>query len=353
LYHRLPLPRPRCMISLCRVRVEKLRMYRVLACLLSLLLAPVLVQAHGSVTAGADLCIIRIGFYTAHFKVYQPERSGHREFCEDLPASGETLFVMEYLHESLGAVPLEFRILSNPTGLGRFTRLDDLPAAAELEALTLFHQGPATAPDVLTARHVFAEEGDYIGVVTARHPSTQEEYLAVFPFEVGRSSWGLAPLLLGILLLAQLGYWWSRGSLLQWRQRWRTPSLLMLLLVLGSAESLRAATDEAGFVSSQSGSFRVQFVSDVQPLPLNVMHAWTLRLQSAEGEPLSGAELTLVGGMPAHDHGLPSAPQVQPMAEPGFYRVEGLRFHMQGEWVLELTVQHDGREDRASLTVKL
>lgn len=329
-------------------------MYRVRACLLSLLLlAPALVHAHGSVTAGADLCIIRIGFYTAHFKVYQPGRSGHREFCEDLPAGGETLFVMEYMHESLGTVPLEFRILSNPTGLGRFTRLEDLPGAGELEALTLFHQGPATAPDVLTARHVFSEEGDYIGVVTARHPTTQEEYLAVFPFEVGRSSWGFAPLLLGALLLAQLGYWWSRGSLSQWRRRWSAPALMMVLLLLGTTESLRAATDETGFVSSQNGSFRVRFVSGVQHLPLNVMHAWTLQLQNSEGKPLSGAQLTLIGGMPAHNHGLPSAPQVLPMAEPGFYRVEGLRFHMQGEWVLELTVQHEGREDRASLSVKL
>lgn len=329
-------------------------MCKVWTCLLSLLLlVPGQLAAHGSVTAGDDICVIRIGFYSAHFKIYQPGRSGHREFCEDLPASGETLFVMEYLHESLGTAPLEFRILSNPTGLGRFTRLDDLPTAAELDALTVFHQGPGAAPDVLTARHVFAAEGDYIGIVTARHPTMQEEYLAVFPFEVGGTSWGLAPLLLGVVVLAQLAYWWSRGTLVRWGRRWSTPALLLVLLTAGHVEQVRAAPAELDTVQSQEGTFRVQFLPDALPLPLNVMHAWTLQLQTANGEPLVGAELTLVGGMPAHNHGLPSAPQVQAMAEPGRYRVEGLRFHMQGEWVLVLTVKHDGREDRASLPVSL
>lgn len=328
---------------------------RAWACFLSvlLLLAAGPVAGHGSVTAEADQCIIRIGFYSAHFKIYQPARSGYQEFCEDLPASGETLFVMEYLHESLGTAPLEFRILSNPTGLGRFTRADDLPAAAELDALTVFHQKPYAAPDVLTVRHVFADDGEYIGVVTARHPSTQEEYIAVFPFQVGGGSWGLAPLLLGLVLIAQVGYWWSRGKLLRWPRRWSSAAALFIVLCIGNAPQTRAAADDSGFVASQGGRFRVQFTPDVQPLPLNAMHTWTLLVQNAEGEPLSGAELTLVGGMPAHNHGLPSAPQVQSTPEPGHYRVEGLRFHMQGEWVLELSIKHEGREDRASLPVRL
>lgn len=330
-------------------------MHRAWVCFLSVLLlvAAGPVAGHGSVTADADQCIIRIGFYSAHFKIYQPGRSAHQEFCEDLPATGETLFVMEYLHESLGTAPLEFRILSNPTGLGRFTRAEDLPAAAELDALTVLHQTPSAAPDVLTVRHVFADEGDYIGVVTARHPSTQEEYLAVFPFQVGGGSWGLAPLLLGLVLLAQLGYWWSRGKLLRWPRRWGSSAALFVLLFVGNAQQGHAAADGSGIVDSHSGAFRVQFRSDVQPLPLNVMHAWTLLLQNAEGEPVSDAELTLLGGMPAHNHGLPSAPQVQATSDPGRYRVEGLRFHMQGEWVLELTIRHGGREDRASVPVRL
>jgi hypothetical protein len=304
-------------------------------------------SAHGSVTADADQCILRIGFYTAHFKIYQPVASGYREFCEDLPATGETVFVMEYLHDFLGSVPLDFRIVSNPTGLGRYTQLEDLPD--DLLALSVVHSGPAVVPDVLMLRHEFAERGDYVGIVTARHPQTREQYLAVFPFRVGGSSWGVVPWLLGLIVLAQLGYWWSRGSLVRWQRAW---SARIALLVL-----LPAATDDGraaeGWLESESGAFRVQVLPGQQPLPLNVMHVWTLEVQTAAGQLFSAAELQLEGGMPAHDHGLPSAPQVLQDTAPGRYRIEGLRFHMQGDWVLWLTIRYEGREDRVRIPVRL
>lgn len=322
-----------------------------LALLLLAIAGPV--AGHGSVTAGDDACVIRIGFYTAHFKIYQPGRSGHREFCEDLPATGETVFVMEYLHESLGEVPIEFRIIRNPTGLGRFTRAGDLPAAAGLDALTLLHRAPETAPDVLVARHEFARKGDYVGMVTARHPVTQQAYVAVFPFAVGGQGPGLALPLLVLLLLAQAGYWWSRGSLQAWLRRWMPRLALLLLVPLPVGDAVAAEADFSAFTLSRDGRYRVRFEPDVLPLPLNLMHGWMLQVQSSDGQPADGLELSLSGGMPAHDHGLPSAPQVQALAEPGRYRVEGLRFHMQGEWVLQLLVRSAGREDLVRLAVRL
>src|SRR5689334_21915181 len=89
--------------------------------------APALL-AHGSITAEGDLCIIRIGFYTAHFKVFQPQTSRDREYCEDLPDTGESVFVMDYVHKGLSEVPIEFRIIRDATGLGRFARLADVLA---------------------------------------------------------------------------------------------------------------------------------------------------------------------------------------------------------------------------------
>jgi hypothetical protein len=55
---------------------------------------PLPASAHGSVTPDADLCLIRIGFFRAHFKVYLPETRGHDDFCEDLPDIGSSIFVM-------------------------------------------------------------------------------------------------------------------------------------------------------------------------------------------------------------------------------------------------------------------
>ena len=77
---------------------------------LSLLFAGA-VFGHGGVVMEEDLCVINIGFYRAHFTVYQPQTSANEEFCEDLPDAGETIFVLDYLHDSMKRVPVDFRII--------------------------------------------------------------------------------------------------------------------------------------------------------------------------------------------------------------------------------------------------
>ena len=73
-----------------------------------------------------DVCKIKIGFYEAHFTAFQPETSGNRQFCEDLPDVGPTIFVLDYLHDSMKEVPIDFRIIRDVTGSGQFVRLEDV-----------------------------------------------------------------------------------------------------------------------------------------------------------------------------------------------------------------------------------
>ena len=63
------------------------------------------IQAGGGLVLEDDVCIIWIDFYSAHFTAYQPGSSGNEQFCEDLPDTGETIFVLDYLHQSLKEVP--------------------------------------------------------------------------------------------------------------------------------------------------------------------------------------------------------------------------------------------------------
>ncbi len=69
------------------------------------------VFAHGGVVEDDDLCVIKIGYLRAHFKIYVPEERQHQEFCEDIPVRGDSVFVMEYQHDGLSEAEIDFRII--------------------------------------------------------------------------------------------------------------------------------------------------------------------------------------------------------------------------------------------------
>ncbi len=145
--------------------------------------------AGGGLVLEDDVCIIRIDFYSAHFTAYQPNTSGNTQFCRDLPDTGETIFVLDYLHQSLKEVPVDFRIIKDVTGQGRFVKLKHVEAIGDIEQHTVFYQPPTVRPDAsLKIEYDFVEEGAYIGIVTAGHPSKDTVYTTVFPFEVGGSN---------------------------------------------------------------------------------------------------------------------------------------------------------------------
>ena len=178
-------------------------------------------HAHGSVTPGADLCLIEIGYFRAHFKIYQPARHGHDDFCEDLPTAGYSVFVMEYEHAGLNTAAIDFRIIENPTDLGRFTRLTDVRGLGDLEALTVYHHPAAPQADVFTAAHRFAGTGEFVGIVTVTAPNSGKSYTAVFPFEVGYTDWGYWPYIVVVAILLQLNFLGFSGRLAPLWQRLR------------------------------------------------------------------------------------------------------------------------------------
>ena len=167
------------------------------------------VHGHGSVVDEGDGCVIQFGFYSAHFSMFQPGASGHQGFCEDIPETGESVFVMEYRHDSMREVPLEFRIMHNNSGLGRFVRWQDIDAmpSDQLSSDTVFLQSlPPQRDGVARVMHNFQTPGDYIGVVSIPRPSEDILYHAVFPFRVGASVWSNWPLGLPVLALLWIAF---------------------------------------------------------------------------------------------------------------------------------------------------
>lgn len=183
--------------------------------------------AHGSVAADDDLCIIEIGYYKAHFKIYLPRERQHREYCEDLPAAGESVFVMEYVHSGLSEVPIDFRIVRNVTGQGRFTRLHDIEQIQDLDEITVYHHPAAIQTDVFTALYDFESAGKFVGIVTIQQPDNHKVYTAVFPFDVGFTGFGYWPLFVLAVIALQLNYLRMGGWFSQSRRQ-RPPRLQVI-----------------------------------------------------------------------------------------------------------------------------
>lgn len=106
-------------------------------------------------------------------------------------------------------------------------------------------------------------------------------------------------------------------------------------------------------VNSVPSGVRVTLEPSISPIPLNQMHSWTVLLQTDSGEAISDAQIQVNGGMPAHDHGLATNPQITRYLGEGRYLLEGVRFHMPGEWLLRLEINHLQQLYRADITVNL
>jgi len=106
-------------------------------------------------------------------------------------------------------------------------------------------------------------------------------------------------------------------------------------------------------VTSEQGLFVVQATSQLDPLAINQLHAWILHVETPDGQPVEGATITVDGGMPAHNHGLPTEPQVTEELGNGDYRLEGMKFSMPGLWEIRVTITAGGKTDTAVLTLTL
>ncbi len=166
--------------------------------------------AHGGVGMEDDMCVIKIGFLKAHFTGYQPKSYGSQEFCEDIPEVARSIFVIDYLHDFLKEMQVDFRIIRDVNNFGIFANWDDITGLEDIEQDTVFYLPPVKHPDgVLTVNYDFQQAGGYIGIVTAVHPDKEKTYHAVFYFQVGGTDYGYLPLFIALLFLAQALYWFS------------------------------------------------------------------------------------------------------------------------------------------------
>jgi hypothetical protein len=104
---------------------------------------------------------------------------------------------------------------------------------------------------------------------------------------------------------------------------------------------------------SEKGLFKVTMKPEVDPIPLREMHSWKINVQTKAGRAVIDASITVEGGMPEHGHGLPTQPEVTQNLGNGDYLVEGLKFSMNGWWVVKFSITSVGRADTATFNLQL
>lgn len=105
--------------------------------------------------------------------------------------------------------------------------------------------------------------------------------------------------------------------------------------------------------TSKNGAFRVAYMSDSMPIPINTFHGWKVYVETAAGKPVTDAEIAIDGDMPQHGHGLPTKPRVARNLGGGVYEIEGMKFQMPGWWEVNLTVTSGGVSDRVGFNLML
>lgn len=88
--------------------------------------------------------------------------------------------------------------------------------------------------------------------------------------------------------------------------------------------------------SSESGRYRVVIRREDPSVPYARIHAWLVRIEAEDGALIHPTRLAFSGGMPQHGHGFQTAPQVTDALAGGGFRIDGVRFHMAGEWMLRI-----------------
>ncbi len=133
----------------------------------------------------------------------------------------------------------------------------------------------------------------------------------------------------------------------------RLPPALVFLFAPALAWAQAWGEARVDFTVITGGGKRLAIISELSPVEINRMHNWRLRLTDGAGAPVAGARFEVRGGMPDHDHGLPTSPEVTGELEPGVYLLQGLRFHMPGRWLIEFGIRLGDDADGASLEFEL
>lgn len=153
--------------------------FKLFGALLAALFANTAVYAHGGVSIEFDTCVLQIGSYRMHLTGYQPETSGGEEFCEDIPATGNAIIVLDYVDDALRGMMTGVRVIEKDSWTAAQSPSGDDQAKTILDVPPKLYK----AGSVKIERR-FDKPGYFVGFLTAEKEG-QEKLVSRFPFSVG------------------------------------------------------------------------------------------------------------------------------------------------------------------------
>lgn len=135
---------------------------------------PLSVQAQHTHELEKNFCILKIGPYGMHLTGYQPDLSAGKESCGEVPGTGRTVLVLDYIEGELRSIPVEVRIIR------------DTGSEQDLQSITVLHVPSKVYPSgFISLEHNFDQPGKFVGLVTLGGP---HEHVARFPISIGESN---------------------------------------------------------------------------------------------------------------------------------------------------------------------
>lgn len=141
-----------------------------------------------------------------------------------------------------------------------------------------------------------------------------------------------------------------------WRYLLAGIGLLAVLAALVAAVYLHGAgqgPDLSSTKKTDAGLFVATFVPASGTVRQGELQSWMLTLKTPAGAPVENAAIDVSGGMPQHDHGLPTSPQVADYLGQGRYRIDGIKFTMAGWWQLHLAISAAAGSDTVVFNIVL
>lgn len=120
----------------------------------------------------------------------------------------------------------------------------------------------------------------------------------------------------------------------------RPISFILLYLLVTTTHS----AENPDLKLETEGGLVVHIHSQSSPIQINQIHSWYVEIKDADSLPVTNASVSIQGGMPEHDHGLPTQPRITEEIEPGTYLLQGMRFHMPGKWRITISIKTESSQ---------